>query len=214
MRISYQIICDFWAQNKKLLIICQVVPLLLAGIYLTLTPKTYEAYFQVRTAKILVNEKWEALKWARYTRRNLMSPQAHNADLVQACMGADGNAIRRSLVGSMYIDIIDDSGGVLAVAIRLTGVGHAKKCAQLLAESIVEVSDAALTKRLSDEGFVVGNTVKGKINAYEKPLITSQVQISDSYVKPKWFHVFLSASIFGLLGAIAFAILRRRYRSD
>lgn len=214
MRISYQIICDFWSQNKKLLIICQLASLLLAGVYLTLTPKTYEAYFQVRTAKILVNEKWEALKWARYTRRNLMSPQAHNANLVQACMGSDGNAIRRSLVGSMQIDIIDDSGGVLAIAVRLTGVGQAKKCAEMLAESIIEISDAALTKRLSDEGFQAGNTTKGKINNYEKPLITSQVQMSDSYVKPKWFHVCLSASLLGLVGAIAFAILRRRYRSD
>ena len=214
MRISYQIICDFWSQNKKLLIICQLASLLLAGVYLTLTPKTYEAYFQVRTAKILVNEKWEALKWARYTRRNLMSPQAHNASLVQACMGSDGNAIRRSLVGSMQIDIIDDSGGVLAIAVRLTGVGQAKKCAEMLAESIIEVSDAALTKRLSDEGFQTGNTAKGKINNYERPLITSQVQMSDSYVKPKWFHVCLSASLLGFVGAIAFVILRRRYRSD
>ena len=214
MRISYQIVCDFWSQNKKLLIICQLASLLLAGVYLTLTPKTYEAYFQVRTAKILVNEKWEALKWARYTRRNLMSPQAHNVNLVQACMGGDSNAIRRYLVGSMQIDIIDDSGGVLAIAVRLTGVEQAKKCAQMLAESIVEVSDAALTKRLSDEGFQAANTTKGKINNYEKPLITSQVQMSDSYVKPKWFHVCLSASLLGLVGAIAFAILRRRYRSD
>ena len=212
MRISYQIICDFWSQNKKLLIICQLASLILAGVYLTLTPKTYEAYFQVRTAKILVNEKWEALKWARYTRRNLMSPQYHGAELVQTCMGSDGNAIRLSLVGSIYIDIIDDSGGVLAVAIRLTGVEHAKKCAQMLAQSIVEVSDAALTKRLSDEGFVVGNTVKGKINAYEKPLITSQVRMSDSYVRPNWTHVFISASLIGLVGAIAYAMLRRRYR--
>jgi len=214
MRISYQIICDFWSQNKKLLIICQLVSLLLAGAYLILTPKTYEAYFHVRTAKILVNEKWEALKWARYTRRNLMSPQAHSAKLVQTCMGSDGNATRRSFVSSMQIDIIDDSGGVLAIAIRLTGVERAKKCAEMLAESIVEVSDAALTKRLSDEGFQAGNTIKGKINNYEKPLITSHAQMSDSYVKPKWFHVYLSASLLGLVGAIAFAILRRRYRSD
>jgi len=214
MRISYQIICDFWSQNKKLLIICQLASLLLAGAYLTLTPKTYEAYFHVRTAKILVNEKWEALKWARYTRRNLMSPQAYSTQLVKACIGSDGNAARRSLVGSIQIDIIDDSGGVLAIAIRLAGFERTKKCAEMLAESIVEVSDAALTKRLSDEGFQAGNTIKGKINNYEKPLITSQAQMSDSYVKPKWFHVYLSASLLGLMGAITFAILRRRYRSD
>jgi len=214
MRISYQIICDFWSQNKKLLIICQLASLLLAGAYLTLMPKTYEAYFHVRTAKILINEKWEALKWARYTRRNLMSPQVHSAELVKTCMGNDGNSIRRSLVSSMQIDIIDDSGGTLAIAIRLTGVEKAKKCAEILAETIVKDSDAALIKRLSDEGFVVGNIVKGKINNFEKPFISSQVQMSDSYVKPKWFHVYLSASLFGLMGAIAFAILRRRYRSD
>jgi hypothetical protein len=214
MRISYQIICDFWSQNKKLLIICQLACLLLAGVYLTLTPKTYEAYFQVRTAKILVNDKWEALKWARYTRRNLMSPQAHSNQLVQDCMGSEDNAVRRSLVGSMRIDIIDDSGGTLAIAIRLTGAEKAKKCAELLAETIVKDSDAALVKRLNDEGFVEGNTVKGKINKFEKPFISSQVQMSDSYIKPKWFHVFLSASLLGFVGALAFAILRRRYRSE
>jgi hypothetical protein len=214
MRISYQIICDFWSQHKKLLIICQLASLLLAGVYLTLTPKTYEAYFHVRTAKILVNEKWEALKWARHTRRNLMSPQAHSNQLVQACMGSEGNTARRSLVNSMRIDVIDDSGGALAISIRLIGVEKAKKCAEMLAETIVKDSDAALTKRLSDEGFVVGNTAKGKINNFEKPFVSSQVQMSDSYVKPKWFHVFLSASLLGLMGAIAFSILRRRYRSD
>jgi capsular polysaccharide biosynthesis protein len=214
MRISYQIICDFWSQNKQLLIICQLVFLLLAGIYLMVTPKTYEAYFQVRTAKILVNEKWEALKWARYTRRNLMSPQAHSDQLVQACMGSEGNAVRRSLVNSMRIDVIDDSGGALAISIRLIGVERAKKCAEMLAETIVKDSDAALVKRLNDEGFVEGNTVKGKINKFEKPFISSQVQMSDSFVRPKWFHVYLSASLLGFVGALAFAILRRRYRSE
>jgi capsular polysaccharide biosynthesis protein len=214
MRISYQIICDFWSQNKKLLIIWQIVFLLLAGIYLMVTPKTYEAYFQVRTAKILVNEKWEALKWARYTRRNLMSPQAHSDQLVQACMGSEGNAVRRSLVNSMRIDVIDDSGGALAISIRLIGDEKAKKCAEMLAETIVKDSDAALVKRLNDEGFVEGNTVKGKINKFEKPFISSQVQMSDSFVRPKWFHVYLSASLLGFVGALAFAILRRRYRSE
>lgn len=214
MRISYQIICDFWSENKKLLIICQLACLLLAGVYLTLTPKTYEAYFQVRTAKILANEKWEALKWARYTRRNLMSPQAYSNQLVQACTGGEDNAARRSLVGSMRIDIIDDSGGTLAIAIRLTGVERVKKCAEMLAETIVKDSDAALVKRLNDEGFVEGNIVKGKINKFEKPFISSQVQMSDSYVKPKWFHVYLIASLLGFVGVLAFAILRRRYRSE
>jgi hypothetical protein len=129
-------------------------------------------------------------------------------------MGSEGNAVRRSLVNSMRIDVIDDSGGALAISIRLIGVEKAKKCAEMLAETIVKDSDAALTKRLSDEGFVVGNTAKVKINNFEKPFVSSQVQMSDSYVKPKWFHVFLSASLLGLMGAIAFSILRRRYRSD
>ena len=212
MRISYQIICDFWLQNKKLLIIWQVIFLLLAGIYLETTPKTYEAYFQVRTAKILVDDKWNALKWARYTRRDLMSPQSYPSNLVQACMGEDGNGIRRSLVSSLQIDVIDDSGGVMGIAIRLVGKENAKKCANLLAVSIVENSNAALAKRLADDGFSTPNASKGRVNNYEKPVVTSQVQMSDSYVYPQNFKVFLAALLMGLAAAFGTVILRERYR--
>jgi hypothetical protein len=212
MRISYQIICDFWSQNKKLLIICQLASLLLAGVYLTLTPKTYEAYFQVRTAKILVNEKWEALKWARYTRRDLMSPQNYPAPLVEACMGGDGNAIRRSLVNAIQVDVIDDSGGVMGVLVRLVGVEQSKKCANLLAQSIVQISDNALLKRLTDEGYIAPNMIKGKINNYEKPIITSEVRMSDSYIRPQGFQVFLASVLMGLVAAFSAVALRKRYR--
>jgi capsular polysaccharide biosynthesis protein len=212
MRISYQIICDFWSQNKKILIIWQVIFLLLAGIYLATTPKTYEAYFQVRTAKILVDDKWNALKWARYTRRDLMSPQSYPANLVQACMGEDGNGIRRSLVNSIQIDVIDDSGGVMGISVRLVGKENATKCANLLAVSIVENSNAALAKRLADDGFSAPNTSKGRVNNYEKPVVTSQVQMSDSYVYPQNFKVFLAALLMGLAVAFATVILRERYR--
>jgi hypothetical protein len=214
MRISYQIICDFWSQNKKLLIICQLASLLLAGVYLTLTPKTYEAYFQVRTAKILVNEKWEALKWARYTRRDLMSPQNYSAPLVQACMGRDGNAVRRSLVNSIQVDVIDDSGGVMGILVRLVGVEQSKKCANLLAQSIVQISDNALLKRLADEGFIAPNMIKGKINNYEKPVITSEVRMGDSYVRPQGFQVLLASMLMGLVAAFFVVVLRKRYRGE
>lgn len=213
MRISYQIICDFWSQNKKLLVIWQIVFLLLATIYLVMTPKTYEAYFQVKTAKISIDGNWSVLKLARNTRRDLMSPQGFPADIVKACMEEDSHAARRSLVNSMQIDVIDDFGGVMGIAVRLVGIEHSKDCANLLAKYIVDTSDAVLTKRLNDDGFVVGVVQKGKIQAFEKPMVTSEVQMSDSYVKPRTLHTLLLASLLGLAGAIAYVILRKRYRA-
>jgi hypothetical protein len=214
MRISYQIIRDFWSQNKKILIVWQIIFLLFAGLYLVITPKKYEAYFHVRTAKILVNDKWNALKWARYTRRDLMSPQSFKSELVQSCMGGDSNAIRRSLVNSMQIDVIDDSGGVLGIAVRLTGIERARECANLMAKSIVETSDEALAKRLVEDGFAAANSQKGKINNYEKPMITTRVQMSDTYVSPKPFHLLLAASLMALISTASFVILRKRYRVE
>lgn len=214
MRISYQIICDFWSQNKKLLIICQVISLLLAAIYLTVTPKTYEAYFQVRTARILVDDRWSALKWARYTRRDLMSPQNYPSTLVKDCMGNDGNAIRRSLVNAIQVDIIDDSGGVMGVLVRLVGIEQSKKCANLLAQSIVQISDNALLKRLTDEGYIAPNMLKGKINNYEKSIINSEVRMSDSYIRPQGLQVFLVSVLMGLVAAFSAGALRKRYRGE
>ena len=214
MRISYQIICDFWSQNKKLLIIWQLVFLLSAAVYLVMIPKTYEAYFHVQTAKILVNDKWDALKWARYTRRNLMSPQGFTPELARVCVGSDSNAARRSLVNAMQIDILNDSGGVLAISVRLVGADHAKECANLLAKNIVDISDAALTHRLLEEGFTPTNLQKGKINNYERAMITSQPRMSDSYVRPQIAQTMLGAFLMGLISVIAYAILKRRYFSE
>ena len=212
MRISYQIICDFWSQNKKQLIIWQAIFLLSGALYMIVTPKTYEAYFQVRTAKILVDDRWSALKWARYTRRDLMSPQNYSAPLVQACMGGDGNAIRRSLVNSIQVDVIDDSGGVMGILVRLVGAEQSKKCANLLAQSIVQISDNALLKRLTDDGYIAPNMIKGKVNNYEKSVITSEVRMSDSYVRPQFFQVFLASILMGLAAAFSAVILGKRYR--
>ena len=213
MRISYQIICDFWSQNKKLLIIWQIVFLLFAAVYLVITPKTYEAYFQVKTAKISIDGNWTVLKLARNTRRDLMSPRGFPADIVKACMDEDTNTLRRSLVNSIQIDVIDDFGGVMGIAVRLVGIEHSKNCANLLAKYIVDSSDAVLTKRLNDDGFVAGVVQKGKIQAFEKPMVTSQAQMSDSYVKPRAFNTILLASLLGLAGAMSYVILRKRYRA-
>jgi len=213
MRISYQIICDFWSQNKKLLIIWQIVFLLSAAVYLVMTPKTYEAYFQVKTAKISIDGNWTVLKLARNTRRDLMSPRGLPADIVKACMDEDTNTLRRSLVNSIQIDVIDDFGGVMGIAVRLVGIEHSKNCANLLAKYIVDSSDAVLTKRLNDDGFVAGVVQKGKIQAFEKPMVTSQAQMSDSYVKPRAFNTILLASLLGLAGTISYVILRKRYRA-
>lgn len=213
MRISYQIIRDFWLQNKKLLIIWQLVFLLSAAAYLVMTPKTYEAYFQVKTAKISIDGNWSVLKLARNTRRDLMSPQGFPADVVKACMNEDSHALRRSLVNSMQIDVIDDFGGVMGISVRLVGADHSKDCANLLAKYIVDGSDAVLTKRLNDDGFVDGIMPKGKIQLFEKPMVTSQVQMSDSYVKPRTLNTLLLASLLGLAGAIAYVVLRKRYRA-
>ena len=213
MRISYQIICDFWSQNKKLLIIWQIVFLLSAAVYLVMTPKTYEAYFQVKTAKISIDGNWSVLKLARNTRRDLMSPQGFPVDIVKACMDEDSHAMRRSLVNSIQIDVIDDFGGVMGIAVRLVGFEHSKACANLLAKYIVDSSDAVLTKRLNDEGFIAGVVQKGKIQIFEKPMVTSEIQMSDSYIKPRTVNTLLLASLLGLAGAIAYVILRKRYRA-
>lgn len=213
MRISYKIICDFWSQNKKLLIIWQLVFLLTAAVYLVVMPKTYEAYFQVKTAKISVDGNWVALKLARNSRRDLMSPQGFPVDIVKACMDEDSHALRRSLVNSIQVDVIDDFGGVMGVSVRLVGIEHARDCANILAKFIIDSSDVALIKRLNDDGFVAGVIQKGKIQAFEKPSVISQVQMSDSYVKPRSSNTLLLASLLGLASAIAYAILRKRYRA-
>lgn len=210
MRISYQMICDFWLRNRKLLIVYQMISLLLSGIYLTITPKTYEAYFQVRTAKVLMDGNWTVLKLARNTRRDLMSPQGFPVEIVNACMEGNSHSLRRSLVNAMQIDVIDDFGGVMGVAVRLVGISHAKECANLLANYIVDNSNNALSKRLDDEGFVAGSAT-GRIRAFEKPMVTSQVQMSDSYVKPRITNVLIIATLAGFFVALAHAILRKRY---
>jgi len=212
MKISYQMICNYWVENRKILIFWQIAFLLLGSIYLAVTPKTYEAYFEVRTAKILVNDRWEALKWARYARRDLMSPQWFSADLVKVCMGEDGNAIRRSLVNSIQVNIIDDSGGLMGIAVRLAGIDSPKKCANLLAETMVKASNASLVKRLADDGYIAANATKGKINQFEKPAVTFPVQMSDSYLRPQVDKVLLAGFIMGLMFAFASVVLKGRYR--
>jgi hypothetical protein len=129
-------------------------------------------------------------------------------------MGRDGNAVRRSLVNSIQVDVIDDSGGVMGILVRLVGVEQSKKCANLLAQSIVQISDNALLKRLADEGFIAPNMIKGKINNYEKPVITSEVRMGDSYVRPQGFQVLLASMLMGLVAAFFVVVLRKRYRGE
>lgn len=214
MRISYQIICDFWSQNKKLLIIWQLVFLLAAAVYLAVTPKTYEAYFQVKTAKISIDGNWTVLKLGRNSRRDLMSPQGFPGELVKVCMGEDSHGLRRSLVNSIQVDVIDDFGGVMGISVRLVGIEQSKQCANSLAQFIVENSDASLSRRLGEDGFSKSSTIqKGKIQAYEGPGLISQIQMSDSYIKPRITNTLLLASLLGFVGAVAYVILRRRYRA-
>ena len=59
-----------------------------------------------------------------------------------------------------------------------------------------------------------GNLQKGKINNYEKPMITSQSRMSDSYVRPQMAQTMLGAFLIGLISVIAYSILKRRYFSE
>ena len=213
MNIRYQLIITFLSKNKNTFLASLVICLLGGASYFVLTPKVYEAYFQVRTAKILVNKDWAALKWGRYTRRDLNGPRTYPTELVQLCTGSDSNASRKNLVNSIYIDVIDDSGGVVGVVVRLAGPKEARICAEALAKFVVEVSDVALSKRLADEGFSTPKTSGGGVLNFERPMITSQVQMSDSHIKPRLFQTIIWSLLAGFGLAISLGILKERYRA-
>ncbi len=214
MKISYSIICRFISQNKFQLILALAISLISSIAYFYITPKIYEATFHVRTAKIQIDGRWNAIKWARYTRRDLMSPQWYSENIVNECMGSDSNKARRNLVNAIRIDIMDDSGGALAISVKLIGENHTKNCAYLIANTIINHSNGTLKQRLADDGYVNKNSLSGRINQYQEAAITSNVRMSDHYVEPQLPKLTALMSLFVFTLVLGYGVLKRRYRSE
>jgi hypothetical protein len=220
MNISYKKIISFINENKKILIYSEIFTLILGATYFALSPKIYEAYFEVNIARIKIESivstetkiRWDSITQGLALKRALQAPMGYSKDLIVKCFGTDTNKNRKNLVNSVQFGVAN-SGNVLSVTMRLQGLDNLNNCVDAYANYVIDNLNRSLEDKIKDNAQWQSKLVAEKIIGFNKANLLIPVRLADGYVRPEKMRVLALSLLLGFLIAFSMIILKEKYRA-
>lgn len=214
MRISYHSVTFWLSRNWKVLVASELLCLALAGVYVGLAPRIYEANFSVRLPKMQMVSpldssklEWRLMLSGLEFMRGMQNPLTFSNAFIQECLGEDSNANRRKFINSTQIGLLNHAD-VIRFSLRIEGRENVIRCANLLQARVLEdlngVYETQMLKNKENANTVI---------VYEKASPTDSLRVSDSYIQPQIAKVIYAALIIGIFMAIFSVSLRAKYRA-
>lgn len=214
MKISYSLVITWLTRNWRILVACEILCLLISGIYLALAPRIYEANFSVRLPKMqLVSAAdpakldWKLMLSGLEYMRGIQNPMTFSNSFIQECMGEDSNANRRKFVNSSQISLLNNAD-VLNFSLRIEGRENVIRCANLLQTRVLDDLNGAFDNQLLKD-----KSSSSPALSYEKPNVLAAIRESDNYIQPRINKVISAALIAGIFLALFAVSLRAKYRA-
>ena len=225
MHISYQKIVSWFKVNFQVLIVVEAICLAITLAYFAFAPRIYEANFSLSLPKVSVISpsnpgapQLRLLISPQEFIRPTQNPMAYSSGLIEGCMGSDTNANRKKMITSMQLSV-QQQGDVVALNLRLEGRERVIQCANLILNKafgeLVTTQEnylASLSKNQSID-YQKSEISKFSDQEFKKPEVIQAIRISDSYVKPDFYKLFIQAILTGIFMTIFISIMRKRYRA-
>lgn len=215
MNLSYHLVVSWINRNWQTLLISECLCLLLAGIYLALSPRIYEANFAVRLPKmqiVKVNDpaklEWKLMLSGLDFMRGMQNPLTYSNAFIQECMGEDSNSNRKKFINSMQLGLLNHAD-MIQFSLRIEGRENVIRCANLLQKRVLDdlsgIYEAQVLKNLA--------TSPNSGISFEKASPTDSLRVSDSFIKPQIEKLLYLALIAGFFLAMFAVKLKVKYRA-
>lgn len=193
-------ILGFLKSRVRLIIATSLLGAAVALAINVMSPKIYEAYFEFKLARVLVETKaqgakepsWVPIPLAVDARRILMSPMKISQSVVEACGYIDTNENRKKLINQIRINTLDSAGTEVFVYVRMDGKEAARKCAEAVQAIQIANSNSELDKYIQAVSNADSQT---KVIKTSSAISGGGIRVSSDYVYPR-VYLNLIAYIF------------------
>lgn len=189
----------------------EVLCLLMATSYFLIAPRIYEANFSIGLPKVPSassnNHQTPRMRLMISPQdfiRPTQDPMGYPAVFIKECMGEDSNANRKRFIQALQMGV-KQQGDVISFTLRLEGSRHAEACANLLLAKVL--NDLTITQ----ENYLKSAGLDLSAENIAKPSLIHHIRMSDSYVKPDFIKLFVTAFLGGIFLAVFWSIMRKRY---
>ena len=214
MNLSYHLVVTWIKQSWKTLVLSEIICLALAGLYLVISPRIYEADFSVRLPKMQVSSpgdpaklEWKLMLSGLEFMRGMQNPLTFSNTFIQECMGEDSNANRKKFINSTQLRLLNHAD-VIHFSLRIEGRENVIRCANLLQVRVLDDLNGVYESQAQKNKENLSTVI-----AYEKASPTDSLRISDSYIQPQVSKVIYAALILGIFMAIYAVSLKAKYRA-
>lgn len=203
-QITFKAILSFVYRLRFYLFSWAFFGLLIGVIYCFLSPKIYEARFNVALA--MVNGHYiPSLDGAR---RLFANPEDIDAQMLLACNLSNSNADRKKLASSVFSSKFDPEKTLVSVRVRVEGKQAAFDCAMYLSKYMVMKSDAlslAYIDRLKAGGEPISQSRLSSI--------ATNVNVSDDFILPRPYHTISAFILLSIMLGLFLLWLKSQLRS-
>ena len=176
--ISLKDIVAFFKRNRMQIVIFGLVGLLFSTAYVVLTPKSYEARWQLQMAQFVnsnsnsnnsnSNSNSNSEEPAALIQR-LRMPTVYPVEVRQSCGISEDGDFKDYLDGNLKIDMVKNVPNSVEMKIRSSSPGQAMKCAEAVTAMIVAQQRSMIEERLAGR--------QGQLAEYQKALADEQQQL-------------------------------------
>ena len=202
-QITFKAILSFIYRLRYYLLSWAFLGFLAGIIYCTLSPRIYEAKFNVALA--MVNGHYiPSLDGAR---RLFANPEDIDAPMLLACNLSDSNTDRKKLASSIFSSKFDPEKTLVSVRVRVDGKQAAIDCATYLSKYMVMKSDAlslAYIERLKAGGEAISQSRLSSV--------ATGVNVSDSFILPRPYHTISAFILLSVMLGLFLVWLKAQLR--
>lgn len=202
----------------RMLLSCSLIGILLAMIINVLSPKIYEAYFELQLGKVMVGGNsdgtkesyWVSVPQSVDARRILMSPVKISQSVVEACGYADTNENRKKLINQIRINALDSVGSEIFVYVRLSGRDAVIRCAEAVRSIEIANSNAELKKYIESASAAGKNS---KIIKVVPAISSAEIRVSSDYIYPRIYLNLIAGMFMAIFVGLFAEWLYTRYKN-
>ncbi len=147
--VSLQDAILFLKKNYRLIIFCGLAGLIFSTIFLSRSPKVYEARWQLQMAQFASNNSFINIEEPVALIQRLRLPIAYSIEAKESCGTTKDDEIGDYLSGAFEIQTIKDVPSVVAMKFRAPSATLAKECAEAIGTMIVAQQRDLIADRMN-----------------------------------------------------------------
>lgn len=173
--ISLKDIVDLLKRNRRLIVIWGFVGLLFSAAYVALTPKKYEARWQLQMAQIVNSSSnsysysYSNIEESSALAQRLRTSTTYPVEVQQSCSMPENGEVGDYLDGALKVEAVKNVANAVDMKVGAPSLDQAKKCAEAIVAMIVAQQSSLIEERFAGR--------QAQLEQYRRALREEQQQL-------------------------------------